>query len=63
MSDSKSFTMTDPASSNVTADVVRRFNAAFQNKDVGAIRDLVAANCVMEAMQPAPEGLRERDSR
>ena len=58
MSDSESFTITDPASSTVTAEVVRRFNAAFQNKDVGAIRDLVAPNCIMEAMQPAPDGLR-----
>jgi ketosteroid isomerase-like protein len=50
--------MTDPASSGVTAEVVRRFNAAFQQKSVGAIRDLVAPNCIMEAMQPAPDGLR-----
>jgi ketosteroid isomerase-like protein len=58
MSDSKTFTMTDLASNDVTAQVVRRFNAAFQHKDVAAIRDLVAANCIMEAMQPAPDGLR-----
>jgi ketosteroid isomerase-like protein len=58
MSDSKSFTMTNTLSSDVTAEVVRRFNAAFQQKDVGAIRDLVASDCIMEAMQPAPDGLR-----
>jgi len=58
MSDTNGFIVTDISSSNATADVVRRFNAAFQHKDVGAIRDLVAADCVMEAMQPAPDGLR-----
>jgi ketosteroid isomerase-like protein len=41
-----------------TAEVVRRFNAAFQRKEAAAIRDLVAPDCVMEAMQPAPDGLR-----
>jgi ketosteroid isomerase-like protein len=58
MSDSKGFTMTDSAAGDVTAEVVRRFNAAFQHKDAAAIRDLVAPNCIMEAMQPAPDGLR-----
>jgi ketosteroid isomerase-like protein len=58
MSDSNSFTSTDTASSNATAEVVRRFNAAFQHKDAAAIRDLVAPDCIMEAMQPAPDGLR-----
>jgi ketosteroid isomerase-like protein len=41
-----------------TADVVRRFIAAFQRKDTAAIPDLVAPDCVMEAMQPAPDGQR-----
>lgn len=58
MSDSNNFTFTDTASSNATAEVVRRFNAAFQHKDAAAIRDLVAPDCLMEAMQPAPDGLR-----
>ena len=35
-----------------------RFIAAFQQKDPSAIRDLVAPDCVMEAMQPAPDGQR-----
>jgi ketosteroid isomerase-like protein len=58
MSDSNSFAVTDAASSNATAEVVRRFNAAFQHRDAAAMRDLVAPDCVMEAMQPAPDGLR-----
>ena len=58
MTDVNGFTFTDPALSNATAAVVRRFIAAFQQKDASAIRDLVASDCVMEAMQPAPDGLR-----
>ena len=58
MNDSYTFTPTDPASASVTTDVVRRFNDAFRHKDVTAIRALVAPDCIMEAMQPAPDGLR-----
>lgn len=58
MNDASSFTFTDPAASHATADVVRRFSAAFRDKDPAAIPELVAPDCVMEAMQPAPEGLR-----
>jgi ketosteroid isomerase-like protein len=58
MIDANDFTFTDPALGSVTADVVRRFNAAFQHKDAAAIPDLVAPDCIMEAMQPAPDGLR-----
>jgi ketosteroid isomerase-like protein len=58
MTDANRFTFTDTASGNATAEIVRRFNAAFQHKDAAAIRDLVAPNCIMEAMQPAPDGLR-----
>ena len=58
MTDANRSTFTDPAPGDVTAEVVRRFIAAFQHKDAAAIRDLVAPDCVMEAMQPAPDGLR-----
>ena len=58
MTDANGFTIPDPAQSNATADVVRRFIAAFHNKDIASIRDLVAPDCIMEAMQPAPDGLR-----
>ena len=46
------------APGDATAEVVRRFIAAFQDKDAAAIRALVAPDCVMEAIQPAPDGLR-----
>ena len=58
MSDANSFTFTDPGPGDATADVVRHFIAAFQDKDAAAIRDLVAPDCIMEAIQPAPDGLR-----
>ena len=58
MIDANSFTFTDPGQSNATAEVVRRFIAAFQRKDPAAVCDLVAPDCIMEAMQPAPDGLR-----
>jgi ketosteroid isomerase-like protein len=58
MTDTIDFTFTDPALSAATAAVVRRFITAFQQKDAAAIRDLVAPDCIMEAMQPAPDGLR-----
>jgi ketosteroid isomerase-like protein len=58
MADVNRFTFTDPAPGNATAEVVRRFIAAFQNKDATEMRDLVAPDCIMEAMQPAPDGLR-----
>jgi len=44
--------------SGTTADVVARFIKAFQTRDASAIADLVAPDCVMEAMQPAPDGQR-----
>jgi hypothetical protein len=43
---------------STTAEVVERFIAAFQRKDPGMIPDLVAPNCIMEAIQPAPNGQR-----
>lgn len=58
MTDANDFTFTDPALGSATAEVARRFNTAFQNKDAAAIQDLVAPDCIMEAMQPAPDGLR-----
>jgi ketosteroid isomerase-like protein len=52
------FTFAEAGRGEITAGVVRRFIAAFQQRDPSVIRDLVAADCVMEAMQPAPNGLR-----
>ncbi|HMJ12999.1 MAG TPA: nuclear transport factor 2 family protein [Polyangiaceae bacterium] len=58
MTEANRFTFTDPAQGKATAEVVRRFIAAFQDKDAAVVRDLVAPDCVMEAIQPAPDGLR-----
>lgn len=44
--------------SRTTEEVVARFIAAFQQKDPSMIPDLVAPDCVMEAIQPAPNGQR-----
>jgi ketosteroid isomerase-like protein len=52
------FIFPDAGTSQTTAEVVGRFIAAFQQKDPSAIPDLVAPDCVMEAMQPAPNGQR-----
>lgn len=41
-----------------TPEVVRRFNQAFLDHDPGAFPDLIAQDCVMESMQPAPDGTR-----
>jgi ketosteroid isomerase-like protein len=41
-----------------TADVVARFNQAFRSHDPALLEDLVGENCVMEAIQPAPDGER-----
>jgi ketosteroid isomerase-like protein len=43
---------------NTTARVVDRFITAFRERDPSLIPDLVAESCVMEGMQPAPDGLR-----
>jgi ketosteroid isomerase-like protein len=58
MTEELSFTFAESGAGKTTADVVRRFIAAFQQKDPSVIRELVAADCFMEAMQPAPNGLR-----
>jgi ketosteroid isomerase-like protein len=43
---------------NTTARIVDRFITAFRERNPSLIPDLVAENCVMEGMQPAPDGLR-----
>jgi ketosteroid isomerase-like protein len=58
MTEAYRFTFAGAGPSQITAEVVGRFIAAFQQKDPSVIRDLVAADCVMEAMQPAPNGQR-----
>jgi ketosteroid isomerase-like protein len=58
MTERHHFTFAEPGPSQATAEVVARFIAAFQQKDPSLIPGLVAADCVMEAIQPAPNGQR-----
>lgn len=41
-----------------TVEVISRFNRAFTEHDATGIETLVAENCVMETVEPAPEGHR-----
>jgi ketosteroid isomerase-like protein len=41
-----------------TAEVIRRFNDAFQRHDASDLVHLVAEDCVLENTQPAPNGSR-----
>lgn len=41
-----------------TSEVIRRFHDAFLRHDPGQLDELVGEECVMEAIQPAPDGAR-----
>ncbi|WP_184928870.1 nuclear transport factor 2 family protein [Saccharothrix ecbatanensis] len=41
-----------------TAEIMRQFNRAFVEHDPALLADLVGADCVMESIQPAPDGAR-----
>ncbi|BCB82984.1 nuclear transport factor 2 family protein [Phytohabitans suffuscus] len=41
-----------------TSEIIRRFNDAFVRHDPDQLDGLVGEGCVMEAIQPAPEGAR-----
>ena len=41
-----------------TADVVARFNQAFERHDASLLENLIAEDCVMESIEPAPNGTR-----
>ena len=43
---------------NDTAEIMRRFNQAFRDREPAALKDLIAADCIMESIQPAPNGTR-----
>ena len=45
-------------STEETAEVLLRFNQAYADNNPSALEDLVAVNCVMESIQPAPNGTR-----
>jgi ketosteroid isomerase-like protein len=41
-----------------TSEVIDRFNQAFQRHDGSLLEDLIAEDCVMESVDPAPDGTR-----
>jgi len=41
-----------------TDEVIDRFNQAFQERDATLLEDIIAPECVMESVQPAPDGTR-----
>ncbi|GGY43030.1 nuclear transport factor 2 family protein [Streptomyces tanashiensis] len=41
-----------------TTEVIDRFNRAFTEREAGLLADLIAEDCVMESVQPAPRGER-----
>jgi hypothetical protein len=41
-----------------TLRILQRFNQAFQQHDPSLLEDLIAEDCVMESVEPAPDGTR-----
>jgi ketosteroid isomerase-like protein len=41
-----------------TAEVIARFNRAFERHDASLLENLIAEDCVMESVEPAPDGTR-----
>jgi ketosteroid isomerase-like protein len=41
-----------------TEEVIKQFNDAFQTRSAELLADIVAEDCVMEGISPAPDGLR-----
>jgi len=41
-----------------TSEIMRRFNQAFLEHNPAILKDLIAPDCVMESIQPAPDGTR-----
>src|SRR3990170_3712300 len=41
-----------------TLQIMQRFNQAFVQHDASLLDDLVAEDCVMESVEPAPDGTR-----
>jgi ketosteroid isomerase-like protein len=44
--------------SSRTSEVIDRFNQAFMRHDGSLLEDLIAEDCVMESVEPAPDGTR-----
>jgi len=43
---------------NDTAETLRRFDQAFIERNPALLEDVIAPDCIMESMQPAPNGTR-----
>ena len=41
-----------------TAEIIQRFNRAFEEHDPTLLADIVGQECIMETIQPAPDGTR-----
>lgn len=41
-----------------TAEIMRQFNQAFRDHQPEILKNLIAPDCVMESIQPAPDGTR-----
>lgn len=41
-----------------TSDVIAQFNRAFERHDASLLENLIAEDCVMESVEPAPDGTR-----
>ena len=41
-----------------TSETIHRFNQAFLDHDPAILDDLIASDCIMESIQPAPDGTR-----
>ncbi|GLZ79960.1 hypothetical protein Afil01_47670 [Actinorhabdospora filicis] len=49
---------TPPTALPDTAEVIARFNAVFTEHDASGLNALIGEDCVMETVEPAPEGVR-----
>lgn len=47
-----------PTPTRTTTETIDRFNRAFLDHDAEALTELIGADCVMDAIQPAPDGAR-----
>jgi ketosteroid isomerase-like protein len=48
----------EPTTDDRTSRVIDRFNQAFQRHDASLLEDLIAEDCIMESVEPAPNGTR-----
>jgi ketosteroid isomerase-like protein len=48
----------EPTTDDRTSQVIDRFNQAFERHDATLLENLIAEDCVMESVEPAPNGTR-----